>query len=366
MPSGAPVSAISSSPQHKSAAWGRVPALLPGLLLAFVIAISAIALGNMPALASRGLSALTLAIVLGMLIGNTFYPRVAGACGPGVGYAKQTLLRAGVVLYGVRLTFQDIGHVGLAGVAIDVLVVLSTFGLAWVLGSRVFKMDRPTVLLIGAGSSICGAAAVLATAPVVRAKADQVAVAISTVVVFGTLAMFLYPFLYELNQQWALLPGGSDSFGVYVGSTVHEVAQVIAAARAIDIEATDTAVIAKMVRVMLLAPFLIALSAWLAWDSKRNRADGPADGGPGLTVPWFAVGFIAMVIFNSVVSLPEAVVATAIDIDTLLLAIAMAALGMTTHIGAIRKAGIKPLLLAGVLFAWLIGGGGLINWLWMS
>ncbi|WP_296556159.1 YeiH family protein [Pigmentiphaga sp.] len=328
----------------------------PGLLLATAIGVAAMGLAGWDFFASRGLSALTLAIVLGMLVGNTVYPRIAAPSAAGVGVAKQTLLRAGVILYGLRLTWQDIGGVGAAGVAIDAVMLLSTFGLAWLVGTRVFKLDRTSAWLIGAGGSICGAAAVMATAPVLRAKADQVAVAVATVVVFGTVSMFLYPFLYELNQQWGLIPGGTHGFGVYVGSTVHEVAQVIAAARAVGTEAADTAVIAKMVRVMMLAPFLLGLSAWLAWEGARGKAEGSS-----LCIPWFAVGFIAMVVFNSLVRIPDWLMSAAIDFDTLLLAIAMAALGLTTHVGAIRRAGMRPLLLAGLLFVWLVGGGALVN-----
>ncbi|KAI1691727.1 hypothetical protein DdX_21685 [Ditylenchus destructor] len=114
------------------------------------------------------------------------YPRLAPASAAGVGFSKHWLLRAGIVLYGLRLTFQDIGHVGVAGVLMDVLVVASTFGLACWLGVRVFRMEREAAMLIGAGSAICGAAAVMAAEPVVRGRAAQVTVAVSTVVVFGT------------------------------------------------------------------------------------------------------------------------------------------------------------------------------------
>ena len=111
----------------------RLRRLAPGLLISAGLAAAAMALGSIDWLQNHGLSALTLAIVLGMLIGNTIYPRFAAVSGPGVNYSKQTLLRLGVVLYGLRLTVQDVGQVGLAGVAIDALVVGSTFALAcWV------------------------------------------------------------------------------------------------------------------------------------------------------------------------------------------------------------------------------------------
>ena len=343
-----------------------LPKLLPGLLLSAALAAVAIHLGSIGWLQAHGMSALTVAIVLGILLGNTVYPRIAPASGAGVAFSKQTLLRAGVILYGVRLTLHDIGQVGTTGVLIDALLLSSTFAIAFLLGTRVFGLDRSTALLIGAGNAICGAAAVMATEPLVRAKAEQVTVAISTVVVFGTVAIFLYPALYELNLHWQLLPAGSQAFGIYAGSTIHEVAQVFAAGRSISAETANTAVITKMVRVMMLAPFLIGLSAWLgrqqAQDQQPQEGHAVASAAPGrLTIPWFAFAFVGVVLLNSLVPLPRPLVATAIDVDTFLLAMAMGALGLTTHISAIRRAGIKPLLLGGLLFAWLIGGGVLIN-----
>lgn len=336
--------------------------LLPGLGVSAALAAAGMLLGRNDWLQNHGFSALTLAIVLGMLVGNTVYPRFASASGPGVTFSKQNLLRLGVVLYGMRLTTQDIGHVGLTGVAIDALVLGSTFALACFVGTRWLGMDRQTAMLIGAGSSICGAAAVMAAEPVVRARAEQVTVAVATVVVFGTLAIFLYPLLFDLNQHWHVIHGGAHAFGIYAGSTIHEVAQVVAAARSIGPEAANAAVIAKLVRVMMLAPFLIMLSAWLARD---GAPDGGARGAAAVlrnvSVPWFAFAFVGVVLFNSLHWLAAPVVSVITELDTALLAMAMAALGLSTHAGAIRKAGLKPLLLGVILFSWLVTGGALIN-----
>ncbi len=340
--------------------------LLPGLAVSAAIALASVNLARLGWMEGHGFSALTLAIVLGMIVGNSVYPRIAAVSGPGVGFSKQWLLRAGVVLYGMRLTGQDIAHVGFGGVMIDTLVVGSTFLLAYHVGTRLLGIDRKTALLIAVGNSICGAAAVMGAEPIVRARAEQVTVAIATVVVFGTLAIFLYPVLYDLNQAWHLIPGGTREFGIYVGSTVHEVAQVIAAARPVGPEAGDTAVVAKMVRVMLLAPVLLALSWWLGRAPAQHPA---ADGAPAghrqrISIPWFALAFIGAVGFNSLGLLPSGVVGTLNLIDATLLSMAMAALGLTTHVSAIRNAGARPLLLACVLFAWLVIGGALINrWL---
>lgn len=347
--------------------------LLPGLALSAALAGAAMALGGFGWLQNHGISALTLAIVLGLLVGNSIYPRIAAASCDGVRFSKQILLRAGVILYGLRLTLTDIGHVGVVGVLIDALVILSTFSLACLIGTRLFGLDRKTAMLIGAGSAICGAAAVMATEPVVRGRADQVTVAISTVVLFGTVAIFLYPLLYSLNVHWLLLPSGANAFGIYAGSTIHEVAQVVAAGRSVGAETANTAVITKLVRVMMLAPFLIGLSAWLARDAAKVQPDpsnecaaagdaaAPGTARARLPIPWFAFGFVLIVMFNSLSLLPQRVVAIAINVDTLLLAMAMAALGLTTHLSAIRQAGLKPMLLGCILFAWLIIGGGTIN-----
>lgn len=347
--------------------------LLPGLALSAALAAAAIRLGATGWLPAHGMTALTVAIVLGILLGNTVYPFFAASSGAGVLFSKQTLLRAGVILYGLRLTLHDIGQVGVSGVLIDAVLLSSTFALALFLGTRLFGLDRETSMLIGAGNAICGAAAVMATEPLLRARSEQVTVAISTVVVFGTVAIFVYPALYELNQHWHLLPPGSRAFGIYAGSTIHEVAQVFAAARSISVETANTAVITKMVRVMMLAPFLIGMSAWLArQDGRRQEArqhggsDGHQAGDRRLTIPWFAFAFIGVVVFNSLAVLPHAVAGAAIDLDTFLLAMAMGALGLTTHLSAIRRAGIKPLLLGGLLFVWLVGGGAAINSLFGS
>jgi uncharacterized integral membrane protein (TIGR00698 family) len=170
-----------------------------------------------------------------------------------------------------------------------------------------------------------------------------------------------------------LLPLGANAFGIYAGSTIHEVAQVVAAGRSVGADTANTAVITKLVRVMMLAPFLIGLSAWLARDAARAEPEPANECAPAgdavatatararLPIPWFAFGFVLVVMFNSLSWLPQRVLAIAINVDTLLLAMAMAALGLTTHLSAIRQAGLKPMLLGFILFVWLIIGGGTIN-----
>lgn len=333
-----------------------VERIIPGLVLAGAIAALAIGAGSLPQVAGLGLGALTLAIVLGIVFGNTLYPALNGQCDAGIAIAKQKLLRLGIILYGFRITVQQIAEVGASGVVIDVMTLSSTFLLACLLGRKVFGLDRDTVWLIGAGSSICGAAAVLATEPVLKADASKVAVAIATVVIFGTCAIFLYPLMYPLVIH--LFPVVTpESYGVYAGSTMHEVAQVVAAGHAIGVQAEGAAVISKMLRVMMLAPFL----ALLSWQIGRARVAVNGADKKAIVFPWFALLFIAVALFNSLHLLPAALVSALNQLDNLLLAMAMAALGVTTRLDQLKRAGLRPLLLGLMLFIWLIVGGGAIN-----
>jgi len=357
----------SPSPAFHARLTARLPAmcapvagarLLPGVALGAILAASASALALLPGIREHGLGTLTLALVLGMAVGNTVYPRLAAAGAPGVALCRQCLLRLGVVLFGLRLTWQDLARVGVAGVAVDALVLGSTFLLAWYVGVRWLRLDRRTALLIAAGNSICGAAAVMAAEPIVRARSEHVAVAVATVVIFGTLAVFLYPFLYTINLRWPLIAGGAGGLGIYTGSTVHEVAQVIAAANPLGDAAVKSAVVAKMVRVMMLAPVLLGLSWQIA---RRTAAAGGAVRAARVQVPWFAFAFIAATGIASLPLLPAAMSAVLARLDGFVLAMAMAALGLGTQLSALRVAGLRPLLLGLIVFAWLVIGGAAIN-----
>lgn len=321
-----------------------------GVILAAVIAIFSEYLSTLPSVAKMGLSALTLAIVIGMVLGNTVFPLVAEQTAMGVDYSKGVLLRAGIILYGFRISFQQIIGVGWSGIIIDALVVFSVFMLAYWSGPRLFKLDKTSSILIGSGAAICGAAAVMATEPVVRAPAHKVTIAVATVVVFGTISMFLYPFLYNATYFT------ESEFGIYVGSTIHEVAQVVAAGKAVSETTAESAIIVKMMRVMLLVPFLIILSAFLARDDAQQQ-----DKKASLTIPWFAIFFIVASGINSLHILSAEVANFLVHISTILLSMAMAALGLRTHVSTIKEAGVKPLMLASLLFVFLIIGGFGIN-----
>ena len=321
-----------------------------GLLACAGIAAVATQLSAWAPLAHLGIGALTLAIALGIVAGNLVPGSLHGYTAPGAGFAQRRLLRLGVALYGLRLTVQQVEAVGAVAIITDVLVITSVLALAYWIGTRVLKLDRETSLLVATGSAICGAAAVMAAEPVVRAPPHKVAIAVATVTVFGSLAIFVYPLLYPL------LGMDPAHFGVYIGSTVHEVAQVVAAGRAVAPATADEAVIVKLIRVLMLAPFLLILGRIM----RRGEA-GAGHSREAVGVPGFVLLFAVAVGVNSLGWVPPVLRGALLQADGALLAIAMAALGWATHARMLKQAGLRPLVLGAVMFVFLIGGGYAIN-----
>lgn len=315
--------------------------LIQGLSLAGLLAVVSVALAQQ---LGGLLSPLIFAILFGLVMGNLLPALSQGKWQPGLEFCKKRLLRIGVAFYGINITLRQVAEVGAGALVVDILMLGSTLFIAWWLGRRWLGLDGPTALLVGSGSAICGAAAILAAEPVLRARPQQTAMAVGTVVLFGTLAMLLYPLLYP----WLGL--SPQAMGIYTGATIHEVAQVVAAGSAMGDEVARVAIISKLTRVMMLAPVLLLLGYLLS----RGSDNAPAARAP---LPWFAFGFVAVVVANSLLSLPAAWVDAIRHLDTWALTMAMAALGLSTQLGALRAVGIKPLLLAGILFLHLTLGG---------
>ncbi len=320
-----------------------------GILFVALFACAATFLSEFYIFKSLGISPLIIGIVLGMIYANTLRNKLPQQWHAGIVFSTKTILRTGIVLYGFRLTFQSIEEVGINGIIISFLIVSLTFIIGYIVGVKFLKLDKETTILTSAGSSICGAAAVLATEPVINAKPYKSAIAVSTVVLFGTIAMFLYPFLYKAG----LIPFDESTMGVYIGATIHEVAHVVAAGNAIGSVASSDAIVVKMIRVMMIAPFLIVLSIWLAKSAKNTTSKTKAK----ITIPWFAVLFIVVVGLNSLNLLSLTTINTINAIDTFALTMAMSALGMETSIDKFKNVGAKPIYLAFILFLWLIFGG---------
>jgi uncharacterized integral membrane protein (TIGR00698 family) len=322
---------------------------LNGILFVVLFSVAAVQISDLRIFKRLGLSPLIVGIVIGMIYANTLRGHLPVEWVPGILFSSKTLLRVAIVFYGFRITFQQIAGVGLEGLTVSGVMLISTFVLGSVLGRQVFGLDRDTSLLIGAGSAVCGAAAVLATEPVLKSEPYKSAIAVATVVLFGTASMFLYPALFHTG----ILAMTPQQFGFYAGSTIHEVAQVVGAATAVNDAAANVAVIVKLTRVMMIAPLLLILGVIV---SAGRGSSGPKRKLTAV-VPWFAVLFIVMSGVHSLGVVPAGMVEAVNTADTFLLTMAMTALGMETEAAKFKKAGIKPLLLAAVLFVWLTVGG---------
>lgn len=323
--------------------------MLHGVLLIGLFSCAAFYIGEAQFFKEISFSPMIIGIILGMLYANSLRNNLPETWVPGIQFCSKKLLRLGIILYGFRLTFQQVIEVGTAGIMVDVIVVIVTIlGGVWI--GKLLKMDRDIALLTSIGSGICGAAAVLGAESTIQTKPYKTAVAVATVVIFGTLSMFLYPIAYRAGFL-GLTP---EQMGIYAGSTLHEVAHAVGAGNAMGQEVSDIAIIVKMIRVMLLVPVLLSLGYWVALQAQKNPA---ASGSGKLTVPWFAFGFLLVIGFNSFNLLPESAIKFIEYVDTFLLTMAMVALGAETSIDKFKKAGAKPFILAAILYVWLIVGG---------
>lgn len=329
----------------------RKAGILHGVLFMALFACAAFFIGEAQFLKAISFSPLIIGIILGMIYANSLRNHLPETWTPGIQYCSKRVLRLGIILYGFRLTFQQVVEVGLPGITVDCIIVAVTI-LGGVMVGKWLKMDRDIALLTSIGSGICGAAAVLGAEATLRTKPYKTAVAVATVVIFGTLSMFLYP----IGYQTGIIDLTPEQMGIFSGSTLHEVAHAVGAGEAIGGVTASTSIIVKMIRVMLLVPVLLILGWWAA--AKMRKSPTAAEGEKGkVAVPWFAFGFLLVIGFNSLNLLPEVVVGWINQFDTFLLTMAMAALGAETSFDKFKKAGVKPFLLAAILYVWLLVGG---------
>jgi uncharacterized integral membrane protein (TIGR00698 family) len=336
---------------------------ISGIIFVAIFAAAATMISGIEVVKALGISPLVIGIVMGIFYANTLHNKIPAAWGTGITFSGKKILRFAIVFYGFRITFQQIMDVGMSGFMVSLIMLSTTFLLGTYLGHKIFKMDRDTAMLTASGASVCGAAAVLATEPVLKAEGHKTAVAVSMVVLFGTISMFLYPVLYAsiIEPATGFLHMTPQEFGIYVGGTIHEVAQVVAVPASVagaPTEMANSAVIVKMTRVIMIAPMLIVLGIYLSMQAKKS---GGAAGGVKLVIPWFAVYFVGMAGFNSLGLVSQDIVNIINEIDTFLLTMAMTALGMGTIFSKFRGLGLAPIYTALSMFIWLVIGGFIIT-----
>lgn len=301
---------------------------LPGLLFTGFIAVLSLLIQRIDVVRNMHFSSLIIAILLGMLIKNL--GMVPVVLETGIQFSMKKLLRIAIILLGFQLSLTEIGQIGGRGFLLVTVVTAATLLFTVWLGGKL-GLDRDLSLLIGAGSSICGASAVAAVAPVIDAKERDTTFAIATVTLFGTISMFLYPIAFRMFHLPELL------YAVWAGSSIHEVGQVVAAGFAAGQDAGQFATLIKLTRVLLIIPAAIILGFT---QIKRNQA---ATGSIGkITIPWFVFGFLAVVLLNSTHWLPKPTVQSMVSVDTFLLTVAMAGMGLETSLAKMRNVGMKP------------------------
>jgi uncharacterized integral membrane protein (TIGR00698 family) len=308
-------------------------ALAPGLALTAGIAIVAYGLRLIPGVDK--LSPMILAILIGALIHNSLGE--IRATGEGVNFSLKRILRFSIILIGLQITAQQAAEVGFGGVAVIAFALVATLTATILLG-RAMGVPRGVALLIGVGTSICGASAVVAAKAATGGEDDDAAYAVAGVTLFGTIAMFLYPALA------GMLHLSQAQFGLWAGASVHEVAQAVFAAGQGGPEALQIGTIAKLTRVAMMAPVIIVLGEiyfrlGLVGGAERKKPP----------FPWFLIGFLALAALNSLVAIPAEVSHPIRMATTFLLSMAMAAMGLHTNLRHVFKAGLKPLALG--LFA---------------
>ena len=322
---------------------------LHGILIILLFALAAFYIGDFEVVKSMSFSPMIVGIVLGMIYANTLRAALPATFTPGIQFCSKRILRLGIILYGFRLTLQDVTEVGIPAIIVDALMVTITI-CGGVMVGKWLKMDKEISLLTSVGAGICGAAAVLGAESALRVKPYKTAVAVSTVVIFGTISMFLYPVLYR-NGVFSISP---ELMGIFTGASVHEVAHVVGAGNAMGESVGSVAIIVKMIRVMMLVPVLLIISYTIA--RKASGSDAPGK----INTPWFAILFLVVIVLNSFIPLSDSVRNGINTFDTFLLTMAMTALGAETSFDKFKKAGSKPFVLALILFCWLIVGGYLI------
>lgn len=292
------------------------------------VAMAAQRLSGIPAL-----SPLAVAMVLG--IGWRNLIGLPEAAREGISFSLRRVLRFAIVLLGFQLTLAQLRAVGLPGIAVIAVTLGATF-LFTTWAGRCLGVAPRLAQLIAAGTSVCGASAVIATNTVTRGSDEDVAYAIAIVTVFGSLSMLLMPGLGSLMALDA------THYGIWVGATVHEVAQVVGAGFQHGAEAGQAATVAKLSRVIMLAPLILCLS------SLARKRGGEAGRAP---TPWFVLGFVAMVLVNSALPLTPALHDAVVLATSFLLTVALAAMGLETDIRKLRAKGVRPLALGAL--AWL-------------
>ncbi|GAA4864292.1 YeiH family protein [Paenibacillus vulneris] len=333
------------SSQKQSKPW---VGFLIGIALTLLIALAAKFLSGFPFLSIMG--QLVIAILLGIIWRASI--GVPARAAAGTQFSSKKLLRLGIILLGMRLNLVDIVHAGPKVFVLAVIVIVFTLSVVYGL-TRLFKVEKGLGILTACGTAICGAAAVVAIAPQIKARDEETAIGAAIVAILGTIFTLFYTLLFPVM---GLSPLG---YGVFSGATLHEIAHVIAASAPGGNDAVDMAVIVKLTRVALLVPVAIVIGIWANRSQREEGTGSAAASWKSIPIPWFILGFLVVSGIHSLNIVPEAAASALVTAAYMLIAMAMAGLGLGVDLAAFRRLGMKSFA-AGLIGSVLLSGLGFV------
>jgi uncharacterized membrane protein YadS len=339
----------------------RAQAIAPGLALALAVAAVATVVGQYVPLVGSAVPGALIGIVIAIVV------KPGARFAAGVKWASTFILQCSVVLLGAQLSIAEAARVGVSSLPVMLGTLAICLAAAWLYG-RLLGVPGDLRTLIGVGTGICGGSAIAAVSPVIEAASADVAYAISTIFLFNIAAVLVFPLLGHalgMSQQ---------SFGLFAGTAVNDTSSVVATATTYGTAATSHAVVVKLVRTLMIIPICLGLSALTTRRQQRPViATAPAaaagDGAAGAPaspaalasarmsprratklVPWFLIGFVLVAAVNSCGIIPAGAHSPLEHASVFLVSVALSAIGLSTNVAALRKAGARPLILGAVLW----------------
>ncbi|AIF50348.1 YeiH family protein [Pelosinus sp. UFO1] len=306
--------------------------LLPGIFIVIAIAVPSWFLGSFVPL----IGGPVFGILLGMIIACWKRPAIYE---DGITFASKKILQASIILLGFEMNLFNVFKVGSQSLYIMIFTLSAAFLSAWLVG-KYLKLPGNTSILIGVGTAICGGSAIAATAPVISANDKDVAYSISTIFLFNIAAVFIFPFMGHV------LGMNDMGFGMWAGTAINDTSSVVAAGYSYSHEAGNFATIVKLTRALMIVPVTLTLALIIA---RKKTSTG--NFGIAKIFPWFILGFLAASIINTTGFIPPVVCEFLSHTGKFFIVIAMAAIGLKTHLKHIFNNGIRPILLG--LFCWL-------------
>ncbi|PZE65459.1 MULTISPECIES: YeiH family protein [unclassified Curtobacterium] len=330
-----------------------VRAAAPGVALAVAIGIVATLVGRVVPVVGGPVPAVLIGAVVGWLVRRRTGGTLA-ALAPGVKFSSSRVLQFAVVLLGAQLSIGEVLRIGGETLPVMLATLVVCLVAAWGIG-RLLRVSGALRTLIGVGTGICGASAIAAVTPVIGAVSADVAYAMSTIFLCNIAAVFAFPLLGHA------LGLSQHAFGVFAGTAVNDTSSVVATATVYGRQATDTAVVVKLVRTLMIIPIVIGLAGLEARRASREQLTPASGPGPGRgfrvfrLVPWFLIGFLVVVLLRTVGVLPASVAPGFATAASFLITVALAAIGCSTDFAALRRAGFRPMLLGIALWVLVAG-----------